>query len=208
MNWPVCTESPLQWCTGNCHIKLPFRIWNGLEMRMGKVQLSFFRSVYKYFIDHFKNYRNMNVWAFFWRISMEVILLAILFGMGISYFFSKYCKDPFRAIPFPVFIVWGIVVAPIIETGLFQTIPISVSRRFKLHFNIQVLSGILLFALVHIAQGALIGFVSGVIGGFYLSFSYSVWIERKSRIAFLMTAGIHSIYNFVLIFFYILVQKI
>lgn len=138
---------------------------------------------------------NMTAWAFFWRISIEVVIIGNVLGVIISYYFSKYCKDPYHDIPLTIFIAMGIFVAPILETWLFQTIPISISKKLKLPLWIQIFSSLIPFACVHIYQGGLIGIVSGIIGGFYLSFSYATWKIKKSNNAFRITVGIHSIYN-------------
>lgn len=141
---------------------------------------------------HFQKYQERSPWDFCWRISVECFVVSLTVGflldaMGLAssapnYEFKNYL------------VLWMVfVVGAILETVIFQVLPVWISRKFKASFSIQVLSSVIFFA----AANALLGvhhFLSiGIFGGFYLAFTYVHWRTKGFRIAFWITAGSYGI---------------
>jgi hypothetical protein len=146
--------------------------------------------------EHFNKLTNFKIFPFIFSVCLEQLSISLVVGYIISLIFpDKYFKDPFDWNHIFFFRLYAIFVGPIIETLLFQAIPIKILWRLTKSKKICLIGSILLFAVVHIFQGWLNGFPSGVIGGFYYAFSYFIWRERNVKYAFLITAGIHMIYN-------------
>jgi hypothetical protein len=137
----------------------------------------------------------------------ENVFLAFIIGYIIIFFFPKYNKDPFSDISIYLLIISAVIIAPFVETLLFQTIPISFAIKYKRSLIIQLLSSILPFSIIHILQYGLIGLVSGVIGGYYLSLSYVIWRKQNNRYAFFLTVLTHSIYNLIILAIYLNIRQ-
>jgi uncharacterized protein len=135
----------------------------------------------------------------------ENVLVALSLGYCILFFFPKYSKSPFQDIPILILIINAIIVAPFIETLVFQVIPVSITIKNKKSVVIQLLSSMCPFSIVHLVQYGLIGLVSGVIGGYYLSLSYIIWRKRNNKYAFLLTTLTHSLYNLIILIIYLIV---
>lgn len=140
------------------------------------------------------NYQTKKPWTFYWQISIECIILGGSLGYLVS-FFPELSRYPEIDLPPIVFCLLLIIAAPVIETFLFQSIPISFLRKRNVSINYQIIVSTLLFSSVHIQEYYLTGAVSGIIGGFYLSFSYAIWRKNQPKLAYLMTAAIHMTYN-------------
>jgi hypothetical protein len=97
-------------------------------------------------------------------------------------------------------LLWQFVVlAPIIETLIFQAFPIWIARLCKARFSVQVLVSTIPFAIDHALIGIQAGIAAGLIGGFYYAFTYVHWREHGRWTAFWVTAVSHAISNGVLI---------
>ena len=91
------------------------------------------------------------------------------------------------------------VVAPLLETLIFQAFPIWIARLCKARFSIQVVASLVPFCAVHAVEGVGTGIAAGLIGGFYFAFTYAHWRERGRWPAFWVTAVSHAIHNGILI---------
>ena len=145
---------------------------------------------------HFQKYRERSPWSFCWRIAIEGTVV----GLVVSALLALFDPPP-RDIPFGfgMFLFIGVVVAPIVETLLFQAFPVWIARMFKARFSTQVVASIIPFFLVHVVEGVQTGIAAGLVCGFYLAFTYVHWREKRRRTAFWVTTVSHAIHNAILI---------
>jgi hypothetical protein len=88
-----------------------------------------------------------------------------------------------------------VVVAPVLETLLFQVLLIGVARWCRLSFGWQVTWSTVVFSAVHFLEGLGTGVCAGMVGGFYLAFTCAHWWDRSGWTAFWTTALSHSLRN-------------
>jgi hypothetical protein len=146
--------------------------------------------------SHFRRYRERKPWDFCWRIAIEGTLVALavsiilsLLGLG-----ERDLKMDFAELLFI-----GVIVAPLLETLIFQAFPIWIARLCKASFSIQVFASVVPFFLAHAIEGIGTGIAAGLISGFYFAFTYVHWREHRQWTAFWVTAVSHSIHNGILI---------
>lgn len=94
-------------------------------------------------------------------------------------------------------VLGGVVFAPLVETLLFQQLPIILTRRLGGSRLLQFLAGCVPFAAMHFDAGLINGFAGGVAGGFVLSLAYLALLPQSKAKAFAITAAIHSLHNLV-----------
>lgn len=88
-----------------------------------------------------------------------------------------------------------VLVTPLVETLLFQSLFAALSRRLGLGFGWSILVTTIPFAAVHFVVSIPTGVGPGVVGGFYFAFMY-VHLRRKSfHTAYWLTAASHAIHN-------------
>jgi hypothetical protein len=104
---------------------------------------------------------------------------------------------PARHLPLddPFFLAFGVSGVPIIETLIFQAFPVWIARKCKASFSVQVLASLVPFTLAHTGEdlGTPIG--AGLVGGFYLAFTYAHWRAQSRWTAFWTTALSHALHN-------------
>jgi hypothetical protein len=100
---------------------------------------------------------------------------------------------------FEVFLIAGVVVAPVLETLVFQAFPVWIARLCKARFSVQIVLSVVAFTIVHAVEGVQAGIAAGLAGGFYFAFTYVHWRERSRWQAFWVTAVSHAIHNAILI---------
>lgn len=146
----------------------------------------------KWISEHFRRYRQRKPWDFCWRIAIEGTIVALAIS-----FILEILDLPEREILFGFwpFLIIGVVVAPILETLLFQAFPVWIARLCKARFSIQVVSSVVPFFLVHAIEGIQTGIAAGLISGFYFAFTYVHWREKRRWTAFWVTAISHAIHN-------------
>lgn len=89
-----------------------------------------------------------------------------------------------------------IVLIPVGETLVYQLIPIELTRWLKWPTTCQLLAPLLLFATAHFVFGGFShGILSGILGGYYLAFTYLLYRERSVTWAVSMTLAFHSLHN-------------
>ena len=144
---------------------------------------------------HFETYRHLPKWPFLWRITLEGLILSLLAAVVLKLVFHVPPRPPL-----PEHGIWlllsVVVVAPFVETLLCQTIPVAVARLVGLGFWRQVIVSTAVFAGMHfLAAGIGSGIAAGVVGGFYIAFTYVRWREVSFRSALWMTSGSHALHN-------------
>lgn len=113
-------------------------------------------------------------------------LLAVVFGVP---------RRELLDLSMPVTFMLLLVVAPPIETLIFQAFPIFIVRILKGSIRIQILISSLLFSAAHFPEGIATGVSAGLIGGLYFAFAYSHWRTKSRWESFWITAACHAIHN-------------
>ena len=96
-------------------------------------------------------------------------------------------------------IITVILIGPIAETLLLQTLPIELSRRFNRPILFQFCAGMIPFALLHFVTGIHVGIASGVVGGVFFSYTYlecrrDSWLEATK-----VTCITHCLHNVIVV---------
>jgi hypothetical protein len=148
---------------------------------------------------HFDAHRRRTPWAFFWRVWLETALATAAVGYLLSAIYDDpsgtEIEDEFRNRPV-FFFINSCIVAPLAET-LLQSVPVMLARRFGATFWRQGLVATIPFAALHFPAGLSSGLCAGVVGGFYLAFSYAHWREISLGRAYWMTCAAHALSNLV-----------
>ena len=151
---------------------------------------------------HFRKHARRRPWDFCWKIGIEktVVSFAIAFLLLIVLDDSK----PY-IIHFPIWREFAtlVIIAPVIETLLLQAFPIYLARSVKSSFNVQIISSVLIFTVLHSLISIGRGLCAGLIGGYYLAFSYALWRRRSRWSAFWITTVCHSITNATVFIFFL-----
>jgi hypothetical protein len=142
---------------------------------------------------HFANHRRRSPWSFCWRVTLEGLLLSLAISSILAPFSGAerdFMKWPLLKALFVI-----LIFAPLVETLILQMIPIGLARLFRARFKTQVLVSLIPFALLHFVEGIAVGISAGVIGGFYLAFTYAHWLEKSVWIAIWTTVLSHFMKN-------------
>jgi hypothetical protein len=89
----------------------------------------------------------------------------------------------------------AIVLAPVIETLLFQVLFSALARILKAEFWLEIAIMTVPFALAHFQESVRSGILAGCVAGFYLSYIYGSMRRISYRKAYWMTVGFHSLNN-------------
>ncbi len=89
-----------------------------------------------------------------------------------------------------------VVIAPFIETLVFQWFPVWLTRLFTQRFRTTLLVAWIPFALTHFFNNPLSG-ISVLAGGYYIGFTYAIWVRRSTGKAILVTSAVHAFNNLV-----------
>tara|TARA_B100000700_G_C15031814_1_gene850961 strand:+ start:2224 stop:2739 length:516 start_codon:yes stop_codon:yes gene_type:complete len=146
---------------------------------------------------HFRNLESMTPWQFFWRTSVESVVIVyvwdITLGTADSYEVDKFLDWPLAK----VLLVVGLIV-PIYETLIFQVLLISVVRWLKGNIYVQLTISTLAFVAMHVPEDGAIA-LSVAVAGFYLGFAFTSWYPRHKWIAVIMPIAVHSFHNYLVI---------
>ncbi|NIP25918.1 MAG: CPBP family intramembrane metalloprotease [Phycisphaerae bacterium] len=88
-----------------------------------------------------------------------------------------------------------VLIGPVVETLLFQALPIFVARKFNAPFVWQIVISMVIFTSLHFLEGIPTGIAAGLVGGFYFAFTYAHWREKSRWTAFWVTAISHAFNN-------------
>lgn len=141
-------------------------------------------------------YRHLAPWPFCWRIAVEGLLVSLLVGIPMIGLGASNREMP-RSLE--AFIVSSVLLAPWLETLIFQSLPIGLLRFFNAGTALQAMASIVPFFLAHLTLGAVPGIAAGLIGGFYLAVTYIHWRRRDWWTAFWVTSLSHALRNGLLV---------
>ena len=141
---------------------------------------------------HFRRHERRSPGDYLWRVTLEAFLItvtvAILIGLlGVA--------DREIVGDYETFLVLAILVAPWLETLLLQMLPVGLARLCGAGRSVQLILSMIVFAAQHFMAGLGTGLAAGVVGGFYLAFTYTHWRRHSRTRAFWMTTAQHMIHN-------------
>lgn len=145
---------------------------------------------------HFEKHRRRTPWNFCWRVTLEGVLVSVLVLTAISCLVDLEERQ-FLDWPIPVILFVMLIMAPIFETLLLQALPITLCRLFRRSFRTQILVSLIPFTVLHMLEGIGAGVGAGLIGGFYLAFTYAHWAEKSYWTALWTTVVSHFLRNLV-----------
>ncbi len=148
---------------------------------------------------HFAAYRRRAKWPFLWRISIEGLVVPIIVSAALSLFLHLPERTDLQNMGAWHLVISAVIVAPVLETLIFQSVPVAVARALGWGFWPQVVVSVFLFALAHFAIAASTGIAAGLFTGFYIAFTYVHWRETSFRAGLWMTAGVHALHNLALV---------
>ncbi|OHB58439.1 MAG: hypothetical protein A2Z38_04890 [Planctomycetes bacterium RBG_19FT_COMBO_48_8] len=143
---------------------------------------------------HFQKHRKRKPWNFCWRVAIEGLIVSFIIVYVLLFFIEQKNRDFFNwPISYAILVI--LILAPVFETLLFQTLPVAVARWRKARFRVQILVSLIPFTLVHLVEGIAVGVGAGLIGGFYLAINYVHWREKSLWTALWTTTIAHAIRN-------------
>jgi hypothetical protein len=151
--------------------------------------------------NHFLKYLERKPWDFCWRIGVESTVVSLAAAVLLTWVIGPAKREFLHYSMGSVFVML-VLVAPPLETLVFQAFPIFVVRSLKGSLPIQIAVSTVLFAACHFPEGIAVGISAGVIGGSYFGFAYAHWrsISRWQPLWITTVAhGIHNLIAFVLL---------
>ena len=134
------------------------------------------------------------------NIQLSALILVSIFITNLLFTLVKYFvfsnKEALRNYPLAdtpiLYLIVGLVIAPILETMIFQKAAIALSKFFLKNNFISVIISSLLFGLMHFYSFSSILMTS--LMGFYFGLHYTILYRKKSK-PLLTTAILHSCWN-------------
>jgi hypothetical protein len=142
---------------------------------------------------HFGRHEQRTPGAYLWWVTLEAFLVAGMVGFAAA-MFGAPSRD-IKASQLPMFLLSAVACAPVLETLIFQMLPVLVARACGASRRVQIAASMLLFAVPHFVASPLTGLTAGLIGGFYFAFTFTHWQRRSLGSAFGMTFAQHTLYN-------------
>jgi hypothetical protein len=150
-------------------------------------------SIIEWAKTHFDGYRKRSKGSFLWRFSLEGLFVPLVVGIVLKLLFSF---TPRHDLPTGIKgLISIIVLAPFLETLLFQSLPVMISRVLGFGFRGQLFAAWIPFAALHFLAGIGTGICAGIVSGFYIAFTYAHWRTVSLRSAFWMTCAYHALHN-------------
>jgi len=146
------------------------------------------------FVAHFERHRRRGAQAFFWWITAESMAVSAVLALGFRALISEPAPA-WASSSRPSLFAQLVLLAPVVETLLFQILPVGLARWARAGFRGQLLAAWLPFACFHFFNGIVSGIAAGVGGGFYLGFAYAHWRERGFGTAVGLTMLSHAVHN-------------
>jgi hypothetical protein len=152
---------------------------------------------------HFQRYLDRRPWDFCWRIGVESTIASLVASILLAFAVGVPAREFLNYSMGGVFVLL-LLVAPPVETLLFQALPIGLVRLLKGSIRTQILVSTILFAACHFPEGIAVGISAGIIGGLYFSFAYAHWRNRSRWHALWITTACHGIHNGIAFFLLVL----
>jgi hypothetical protein len=143
---------------------------------------------------HFEKHNSRTPWDFCWRTAIEGMLLSFAVVIVLNMFVKEQPRDMIGWSAAQL-IAYAVLAAPVIETLVFQVIPISIARALRAPLKVQILISAGLFALPHFIEGLGVGIGAGVIGGLYFAYAFAHWARKSFWTALWVTIVAHFLRN-------------
>lgn len=141
-----------------------------------------------------------SVTLFIVAIAVESFAITAITYSAIEYVFLIKGADPFSGWSPTLFFVVAVLIAPVLETLVFQSLVFLALKKTHIRGWIFWLAMITPFALVHSQFSISRGVGVGVVGGLYLAVCYVLARRRYSFFyAFAITASAHSLRNLIVV---------
>lgn len=143
---------------------------------------------------HFEKHNARTPWDFCWRTAIEGTLLSFAVVIVLGMFVKEQPRELIEWSAAQL-IAYAVVASPIIETLVFQVIPICIARSLRAPLKVQILISAGLFALPHFIEGLGVGIGAGVIGGLYFAYAFAHWARKSFWTALWVTIVAHFLRN-------------
>jgi len=143
---------------------------------------------------HFKRYTEREPWDFCWRLAVESVVASLVAAVVVCTILGVHKRD-FLDWPMAAAFIMLVLVAPPVETLLFQAPPIFVARACKGSLRTQIAVSTIIFAALHFLEGVGPGVSAGIVGGLYFAFAYAFWRTKSRWKALWVTTVCHAIHN-------------
>jgi hypothetical protein len=150
---------------------------------------------------HFRRHERRSPGDYLWRVTLEAFLITVTVAILLS---LLGVADREIVGDYETFLVLAILVAPWLETLLLQMLPVGLARLCGAGRSVQLILSMIVFAAQHFMAGLGTGLAAGVVGGFYLAFTYTHWRRHSRTRAFWMTTAQHMIHNTVMVMLVVL----
>lgn len=162
----------------------------------------------RYVSKHFNTYKKLPPLSFCLRITFEsflvsflvaifLIILGVVVGLIDINTPPEFIAEGEESFSYSDSFFPMVIFAPIVETVLFQLFPVFLVGLFGENNNWKIAIATLAFAIPHFLLGFVAGISAGVIGGFYLAFTYLHWRKDSRWRAFWVTTLSHGIHNLI-----------
>ncbi len=195
--WLLLAFSKKHWRCSQCGSALTPQAEEGLDLPEEAKKL--------WIVRHFSGYRDLEPWPFCWRISLEGLTASALSAILLSAWLPG--PDGEQEESPSLFFLAAVLIAPVVETLIFQGLVIFLLRLCRSSRALQIAISVALFAAAHFwSNGPANGIAAGLIGGFYFAFTYAHWAERSHWTALWITALSHALLNGILFILFLFVR--
>lgn len=163
---------------------------------------SYFKSITQYSTLRF--ILEVTALAFVSRFVIVIPAALILSALGVDLGNPNIVAFNFNKDFIPL-LLYICVIAPFIETLIFQWIPLTIFKWLHFNINIAIIITTLIFAYAHLYEG-LINFVGMIPIGFLLVWAFSVRRNKSTWNAIFTTFAIHGLTNLTATILYLFTQ--
>ena len=154
----------------------------------------------QFFRHHLLWYKTLRPIPFLLAITLEGLVASILVAWILRHLHpaTGNARPDLAGPPADVFFAICLS-APIVETLLYQFLPIVLLRICRARGWVQMAISTALFTWAHTGIGPDIAISAGLVGGFYFAFTFAHWRTARGLVmAPALTAGSHALHNFIL----------
>ena len=140
-----------------------------------------------------------NLWQFIRRILTQQFLVKILVAILLALLVPEDTStQPDFILQDPLFALVAILIlAPVFETLVLQSLTIESFRLLRRSRVAQFLAGMVPFAALHFFSGIHVGVAAGIVGGIFFSHAYLECRERSWWTSTKVTTATHFFHNLI-----------
>ena len=143
--------------------------------------------------------RCASLWQFVFRILAQQFAVKIIVALFIVSLAPEAANSKTVVTDPPIAIVVLVFFAPMLETLLFQTLPIELTRWLNRPHVFQFFAGMIPFAGIHFLGGLASGIAAGVVGGIFFSYTYLECRSTSWWKSTWVTTLIHGLHNVIVL---------